>query len=375
MVMGKLLLKYWKSKLKIIEDDTLFKLFFIICSGLLFLLAAVIEMVCIKQNNIIGEIVIISLIVQYNRPAILLNLLDDKKCMYRISQKSVVLRFYFFQIMKENFMLIPMLAISIGIAVINIVINLYMSLGIIFVIIIEILVYYLGLRFEMKKKISRKVLYIKEYNRINKVIYYNITYFIRQPIKQYVEMILQIIVVMFFINYGFSVIMINYFLVILCIIDIEIYQDKEMNNYNIGYGKYAMKELSYLNKKNKFLLSNEFRIFLKYTIIEAAIIINGKLSIIGFILLMLLLAYKYFCGKQYVYKKRCLMKNTLFRMCMFYYVLIAIAPTLFKKEILKLVGAYNDIYGICFSIIVGLLGLMIPIEKISGLSGAGVDES
>lgn len=372
--MSSFLIKYWKTRFKLIDDESVFKVFLIMAAFIFIACIGGIEFLCAKDKNIIGFLIIISLCVQYNRNSIIMNISYSRANTFKVSGKKLFLNFCIFQILKENVIVLPAIFVSITVSFVMFFWDFVTSLLILIVILLEILSYVVSYKIE-KNKINNKKITFKRMN-FNKVgvAYNNITYFLRQPIGAYFEMLTEMTVVIAMVGYGIPISIVNYFLIILLVLDIELDQDKSMNEYNKSYGKYTIKELSGVSALQKYLGSNEFRFFLKYLIIELSVAFSGKIIIFGFILLMIAVSYKYFCSSLYIYRKRCLIKNTIFRTVMFYTVLVSIAPFLFEKEMYKIFANYKTVYGVAFMIIISMILLATPIEKIINVVGKSVDE-
>ncbi len=367
------LIKHWKARFKLIENESIFKAFLAMVLFIFVLCISVIEILCVKDRNIIGFFIIISLCIQYNRNSIIVNITDNRTNPFKISDKNVFLRFCLFQILKENIIIFPAVIVSLILSILMFFVDWVIAFLMFIIVVFEISSYIVAYKSEKNKKNNKKIMYTRmKMNKIG-IAYSNIAYFLRQPLGAYFEMLIEIAVVIVMVSYGVSISVINYLFIILLVLEIEIEQDKSMNRYNVSYGKYTIKELSGLSFLYKYLGSNEFRIFLKYCIIEVSVVVYSNIGMAGFIVLMFAVSYKYLCASLYVYKERCLIKNTIFRTVMFYSVLVSIAPFLFEKEMYMIFANYKVVYGMIFMFISSVIILLVPVEKMTNIFGESVD--
>jgi hypothetical protein len=60
---------------------------------------------------------------------------------------------------------------------------------------------------------------------------------------------------------------------------------------------------------------------------------------------------------------------------MLYYILLSIAPFLFEKEMHKIFNGYQIEYGVLYFVILSIIMLCIPFEKIVNVMGKSIDEA
>lgn len=368
-----ILINYWKNKVMIIDDMQIFKLFV----GVLCLISAffigVVESILLSQENLVALIILITLIVQYNRPTIIMHLTEKKKSLYLVSNSKTFLRFCAFQVIKQNFILPIFLLVTIILTPTFLYLKSLYILFIWIIILIELMIYIFIVKHQLKKQ------YEDKYSMDNKKWLFNsnikslnLLYFSRIRIKEYLELIFQFVVLIVSAQFV-SGIIVNYILLVFLVVDIELLEDQKMENYANYYGKYAVKKVAQVKKLTRFFLSEEFKIFLKYILLQAAIIIYSGPKQLVFLLLMLAISYRYFCGIEKLLGERTLFKYTWFRLCMFYLVILALVPFIFEENFKKLAG-YQPLYGYLYLIGMGILLLSVPFEKIIKMSGDSVDE-
>lgn len=369
-----LLLKYWSNKLKITDDKNIFILFLFIFSAIVFISIFFIELLCINKKDITSLIILLTLIMQYNKNIIVSAIMDIRKSTFLIKKKTMF-RFVFFQIMKENFMVIPTAILTFFMAIAAFFVNPIMAVWIILLLIAELAAYFIDSWIALNRRNNKRVQY-KRLNFASKTIssYSTISYLVRLPLEEYAEMLIELVILIFCTYNGISVIIINYFLIIFMVLEIEILEDKSMNKYDVTYGKYAFKRIAEVSRMSTFFLSDEFKVLLKYLILEICLFTYGNISVLGFLLLLYTISYRYFCCMQIVLRRRALLKNTGFRLGMMYYILFSIAPFLFEKEMHKIIDGYKMEYGVIYFVIVSFIMLCIPFEKIVKVIGKSVDE-
>jgi hypothetical protein len=334
------------------------------------------EYICIQQTDAISLIIVLTLIMQYNWDAIISAITDIRKSSFLVTGSRTGIRFVFFQIMKENFMLIPVAVISVFMVFVALVFHPIMALEMTLILAVEIGMYFFSIYVVIYKRRHKKSKY-KNLNILTKHKYIQsvISYFVRLPMEEYAEMIIQLVALLFCVYKGLSVIVVNYFLIAFMVMDIEMLQDKSMNQYDITYGKYAFREMTHISKIKKFLISDEGKVFFKNMIFEVCLVAYGNITLVAFILLLCTISYRYFCCMQIVLKRRVLLRNTRFRMAMLYYILLSIAPFLFEKEMHKIFNGYQIEYGVLYFVILSIIMLCIPFEKIVNVMGKSIDEA
>lgn len=374
--MYNLLLKYWKSKIKLTDDTKLFQLFLYVYVLIVLASTILLEYICIQQTDAISLIIVLTLIMQYNWDAIISAITDIRKSSFLVTGSRTGIRFVFFQIMKENFMLIPVAVISVFMVFVALVFHPIMALEMTLILAVEIGMYFFSIYVVIYKRRHKKSKY-KNLNILTKHKYIQsvISYFVRLPMEEYAEMIIQLVALLFCVYKGLSVIVVNYFLIAFMVMDIEMLQDKSMNQYDITYGKYAFREMTHISKIKKFLISDEGKVFFKNMIFEVCLVAYGNITLVAFILLLCTISYRYFCCMQIVLKRRVLLRNTRFRMAMLYYILLSIAPFLFEKEMHKIFNGYQIEYGVLYFVILSIIMLCIPFEKIVNVMGKSIDEA
>jgi hypothetical protein len=374
--MYNLLLKYWKSKIKLTDDTKLFQLFLYVYVLIVLASTILLEYICIQQTDAISLIIVLTLIMQYNWDAIISAITDIRKSSFLVTGSRTGIRFVYFQIMKENFMLIPVAVISVFMVFVALVFHPIMALEMTLILAVEIGMYFFSIYVVIYKRRHKKSKY-KNLNILTKHKYIQsvISYFVRLPMEEYAEMIIQLVALLFCVYKGLSVIVVNYFLIAFMVMDIEMLQDKSMNQYDITYGKYAFREMTHISKIKKFLISDEGKVFFKNMIFEVCLVAYGNITLVAFILLLYTISYRYFCCMQIVLKRRVLLRNTRFRMAMLYYILLSIAPFLFEKEMHKIFNGYQIEYGVLYFVILSIIMLCIPFEKIVNVMGKSIDEA
>jgi hypothetical protein len=174
------------------------------------------------------------------------------------------------------------------------------------------------------------------------ILYSTLAYFTRQPLPKYLEMLAEMALALLLVYLEVSPVVVNYFIIIFCVLDIELYAERNMERYEGFYGKYAFKKSAHVSLMRRFCSSGECRIFLKYLIIECGFVYYVRSTACCFLALLFALAYRYFLGCERVLEARTLFRNTAFRACMFYFILITLAPFLFEKEMYKIFDGYRQ---------------------------------
>lgn len=376
-IMIDLLMKSWRENLKLTNDPVIFKV--VLCL-LLILFSAVfglLEYMSLRERNLIGIIILLTSVLQYNKHIIIANITNPGKNSFCAAGRKTFLRFCLFQIMKAN-MLIPAAVVLTAVVSVSVLFTDLLMFAAVWVILAaEIGIYCISYRIEKNRRYRSKGTYAPLWPICgrHRILYSNLAFLLRQPLREYCEMILELCAALLCVYYGVSPIMVNYFIIVFCVLDIEVSGDRNMGHYSISYGKFAFQKTAGLSKLQKFRLSDEYRIFLKYLIIEIGFIGYGGYSVLCFLLLIFTLAYRYYCGYERVLEARTLFRNTAFRMCMFYFILVAIVPFLFEKEMYRVFADYKQEYGVLYFSIVSLVMLFIPAERFIKVNGEHIDES
>ena len=369
-----MIISYWKNKVRIIENLQIFKLFIGIAGIVFALFVGGLEALLLLQENLVALIILITLIIQYNRPTIVMHLTEKKKSMFLISKSKTYLRFCFFQILKYNCMLPIFFVVTILLTPAFLFLN---GIGILLtwmVIFVELAINAFAIRYQLRNRYEDKYKRKSEnqWKHLN-IKKQNMIYFSRVPIKEYLELIVQLTVLIISAQFV-SGIIVNYILLVFMVVDIEILEDYKMENYANHYGKYAVKKIAQIGKLACFRLSEEYKLFLKYLLLQIAVIIYGGPKQLVFSVLMLAVSYRYYCGIDKLFGERTLFKYTWFRMCMLYLIILALAPFLFEEE-LKSIAGYQPLYGYLFLAGMSVVSLIVPFEKVISMSGESVDEN
>ncbi len=371
-----LLLKSWRKKLKITEDPMLFKVFLVI--GLLLFSTgfSLLEFMSLRQHNLIGIVLLLTAVIQYNKNTIISHITDSRKSGFYAAGKQTFLRFVLFQILKGN----PLMPVTVILtAVLSLVIvfsDPLMFLVVWIILVAELGSFLLSCRAVRRRKYERTGGYVSRFTFCSTpgIFYSNLSYFIRQPLREYLEMLAELTVALLCVNYGLSPVIVNYFIILFCVLDIELREDRNMGIYAHSYGKAAFRKIAGASTFRRFRASDEYRVFLKYLLIELGFVYYGKWTVLCFLTLLLALAFRYYRGYERVLEARTLFKNTTFRACMFYFILVAIAPFLFEKEMYRLFAGYRQEYGILYFTMLSLILLLLPLERMIKINGGNVDE-
>ena len=166
---------------------------------------------------------------------------------------------------------------------------------------------------------------------------------------------------------------INYALILLLILEIETIQDANLKNFDKIYGKFAVKEISGMNKLDRFIFSEEFRIFLKFVIIEIILLYKKDISAVAYSVLFLAIAYRYYVGFSLVIRERRGIKIDIFRLVMVYLIIFALSPELFSKYIKEAYWDYDKYCSCILSLGMSLVIFLIPLERLVKIRGKEID--
>ncbi|MEE3392422.1 MAG: hypothetical protein VZR00_02890 [Lachnospiraceae bacterium] len=372
-----LLLKYWKQNIKLIDDLAIIKLVTVMGSTLFSLGFGLLEFVSLQENNLIGVFILLTAVVQYNKNTIIFHITDVKKSSFYVAGKQTFRRFCLFQILKYNIILPFAVLMTVIVSLFMIFIRPFMFIAVWLILGVELFLFWISYRIERRRQYERIGGYATgfAFNCSPGILYSTLAYFTRQPLQEYLEMLAELVLALLMVYLGVSPVVVNYFIIIFCVLDIELYAERNMEQYGKFYGKYAFKRSACVTTARRFLSSNEYRTFLKYLLIECGFVYYGQLTVCWFLVLLFALAYRYFLGCERVLEARTLFRSTIFRACMFYFILITLAPFLFEKEMYKIFDGYRQEYGVVYFIIMSLLLLFLPIERMIKVNGEIVDDN
>lgn len=368
-----LIIKNWKQKTKLIDDMELFKLLFVFSLIAIAFLVLVIEVLLVLDKNLFAFFILFTLIIQYNKPSIVMNISTLRKASTRVCGAGTWFRFIFFQVLKENITAPITVLVTILLAPWALLYRPLFFVGVLGILFAELGLYYRSIYQAIGDNYSSN--YRNRTNNLRKIsgiAQSNIRYFTTLPIKEYFELLFEL-VLMLVLAQCISVVAVNYILIVLFVVDIEILEDRSMVTYNVHYGKFAFSHVAGVKHFQKYRMSDEYRVFLKYLIMEAALIVYGGPVLLGFLVLLYAISYRYYCGMQKILMGRTLFRNTVFRLCMFYFTLIAISPFLFEDELCRIPG-YSPVLGFVFFIVVSVTMVFAPLEKVIKIAGESIDE-
>ncbi len=371
-----LLFKYWKENLKLTDDPMLFKVFLGI--GLLIFSAGfcMLEFLSLRQHNLIGVIILLTAVIQYNKNTIISHITDPGKSSFCAAGKQTFRRFVLFQLLKGNVLMPVSVILTAAVSLVIVFFDPLMCLAVWVILAAELGVFLLSGHIAKQRAYHRTGGYVSRFafHGTPGIFFCNFSFFLRQPLREYLEMLAELAAALLCVNYGMSPVVVNYFIIIFCVLDIELRADRNMERYPRSYGKAAFRKIAGVRPFSRFRSSDEYRIFLKYAVIELGFIYYGKWTILCFLTLLFALAFRYYRGYERVLEARTLFRNTTFRVCMFYFILAAIAPFLFEKEMYKLFAGYRQEYGILYFTLLSLILLLLPLERMIKITGEHVDE-
>lgn len=421
--MYRILLKIWKQKIKVIDDAYFFRIgsyvFFMgfavcICIGEIYFLNA--------DDYLTAAILNVFLII-YNKPTVLCHVVQRKNIPFMI-KPQVYLKFFLFQILRENPILIPYVAAQSFVLIYSVVtmkfyfvaemcmiaIDLYLLdiyqrenkfliliFGICnFIGIIKIRRWQMGLLAlgnalflycSFQKELLNTILtdgkrsvFIN--NRKMTILKNSTLMLLRMSFQEFFQFLFGIGMICVISQLVENNILL-YLLIVIFIIEIELMQNDKMVNYDTSYGKNLFSHFVKINFVKKFCLSAEFYYGIKYTILSIVLLVVQIISdrfdlefgfaYINFLLVLFAVAYRYYNAVNYALELRKTMEHTWFQMCMIYMILIDLSPVIFQ-DTLKKINGYCIGYGNVFSIIVTVILFMAKIENLIHISGCGVHE-
>ncbi|TGY87129.1 hypothetical protein E5329_26965 [Petralouisia muris] len=421
--MIQVLLGVWKKKIKIIDDESLFKALSAMSLAVFTIAVAICEIYLMNRNEFIIMILLNAFQIIYNKPTILCSVMQQKNAAFMIKKKTFF-RFVLFQILKEN-------ALLVAFVVIQAVVFLYSLFSLKFAIILAIWVLavdiYLLEIYSREKKllllllsvcvfvwtihynmwvllfmtaVNARYLYgtlhreVLDYVFINRrrdvfigksevtIRRVNSLFFLRMPFQEILEFLYEIILVCT-VRYFIQTDIAFYLFIAVFLVDIELVQDEKMKNYDNCYGKSLFLNFTKITEMQKFLLSVEFNCVIKYVLLSLPLLIIEitshtwdlyfGFSYINILILVFAISHRYYCATDCVLKVRKLIEHTWFRMVMLYLVLFDLAPLLFEKVLWKLDG-YQPLYGCVFTACITVLVLFVKVENIVKVAGEDVNE-
>ena len=422
--MLQVLLGVWKKKIKIIDDESLFKALSAIGLAIFIIFATFSEIYLINHNEFILMILLNVFLIIYNKPTILCAVIQQKNAAFMINRKTFF-RFILFQILRENTLLIAFVVIqavvflyslySLKFAVILAIwvlagdiylFDLYSREKKLFLLLLGVCVFVLTVNYNiwvlsllvginawyLYKTFHREVLNAIFINRRRDIFIgkgevtirrVNSLFFLRMPFQEILEFLFEIILVCI-VRYFIHTDIAFYIFIAVFLVDIELVQDEKMKNYDSYYGKSQFLNFTKITEMQKFLLSVEFNYVIKYALLSLPLLIIEITShswdlyfgfmYINILLLIFAISHRYYHATNCVLKIRKMIEHTWFRMVMLYLVLFDLAPVLFEKVLLKLEG-YQPYYGCIFTACVTALMLFVKIENIVKVAGGDVNEN
>lgn len=353
------------------EDPMLFKVFLGI--GLLLFSAgfSLLEFMSLRQHNLIGVVILLTAVIQYNKNTIISHIIDSRKSSFYAAGKQTFQRFVLFQILKGNLLMPAAVILTVVVSLVIVFFDPLMFLVVWIILVAELGSFLLSCRTARRRQYERTGGYVSRFTFRSKpgIFYSNLSYFIRQPLREYLQMVAELTVALLCVNYGLSPVIVNYFVIVFCVLDIELREDLNMEIYAHSYGKVAFRKIAGASPLCRFRASDEYRIFLKYLLIELGFLYYGKWTILCFLTLLFTLAFRYYRGYERILETRTLFKNTTFRACMFCFILAAIAPFLFEAEMYRIFASYRQEYGILYFTMFSLILLFVPLERMIKITG------
>lgn len=421
--MFQVLLGAWKKRIKIVEDESLFKTVFLGGLAVLIIVIAACEIYLMRNKEYFIMLLLGAFLVIYNKPTILCSMIQRKNASFML-KKAVFFRFAIFQILRENVLIVVFSAAQIPVF-------LYALYSIKFAVVLAMWVFavdiYLLDIYQREKKlvllllgacicgwtisynmwvlllmVTLNVWYIygtfhKEVitsifiNRTRDVLVrkkklsirmVNSLFFLRMPFQEILQFLFAIILVCVARQFA-QVDVVFYLFIAVVLVDMELIQDDKMKNYDHYYGKSLFLSFTQITGKQKFLLSVEFCYAMKYMLLSLPLLvieIHSHLwdlyfgfEYINILVLIVAISIRYYHATECALNAKKLIEHTWFRMVMLYLVLFDLTPILFKSVLLGL-DWYEVYYGCIFSACVTMLVLFAKIENIVKVTGEGFVE-
>lgn len=416
--MFQILLGDWKKKVKIIDDESLFKVLFLSGLAVGAMIAAICEIYLMNHKEYLMMILLNTFLVIYNKPTILCSVMQRKNIAFMI-KREVLFRFVMFQILRENALIAVFAAVQVPVFLYSlysmkfaVVLAMWVFAADVYLLDIyqqgkKLTVFMLGaclciwtIRYNMcvlllfavgntwylygtlRREIvasvfvdrTRNVLIGKKKLSIGNV---NSLFFLRMSLQELAELLFEVIL-MCVMRYFVQADIVFYLFVAFVLVDMELVQDNKMRNYDTYYGKNQFLSFTKITERQKFLLSVEFCYVIKYILLSLPLLLMEVRSqsldfyfvfeYFNVLILILAISIRYYQASGCVLKIRKLIEHTWFRMVMLYLVLFDLAPVLFKKVLMELEG-YEPYYGCIFAACMTGLMLFVKIENIVKVAG------
>lgn len=412
--MRKILFDIWFKKIKIIENRDVFRIFLL--GILIFLIGGVVTagVASVITGNYIILFVLAFFITQYNKPQIIADFTNKKNITLVLGENKVCVRYLFYCIAKNNFFLLPIIALFVCcfpvslingnvvllIAIIMFQFNLFWietyigrekALLLCFLaiyavtlfknntwcFIVEILNAVLIFK-TLKKNILNKMVSKSARNYGNKkhmkvsLANLDLKYFSRLSMKEIGECVFQI-VVLFILAKSYNSYVAIMIGIIFLLVELELLEDCKSKDFEYYYGKRNFYSLIQLSNFTRFRLSLEYKVMSKSILALLLLLVSYSIGVeingtfllegIGAMILEVALSFRFYKAFDVVLKQRGVFTETNFRLIIMWIMLVAVSPFLFEETLIKIEG-YRMIFGSIFMLVIATGLLLFPMERV-----------